>query len=231
VGGLPGGAVGAVELLSSVLPGSVVAVACVSDADAGPLHPSEAPAVERAVDSRRAEFTTGRSCARSALSVLGAPAEAVPVGEKRAPVWPDGVVGSITHTAGFRGAAVAWRSAVRSVGIDAEAHDVLPDGVLEAVSSVSEQALLARLAADRPEISWDRLLFSAKESVYKTWFPLTGRWLGFEDAELEPAPDGTFRARLLVEGPVVDGAVVSSFRGRWAVGDGILVTAIALAAP
>ncbi|HEY2223294.1 4'-phosphopantetheinyl transferase family protein [Actinomycetospora sp.] len=221
---------GAVELLSSVLPAPVVAVACVSDDDAGPLHPSEAPAVERAVESRRAEFTTGRACAREALASLGAPTAAVPVGEKRAPVWPEGVVGSITHTRGFRGAAVAWRASVRSVGIDAEAHDALPDGVLEAVSSESERAGLARLSAARPEVSWDRVLFSAKESVYKTWFPLTGRWLGFEDAELEPAPDGTFLARLLVEGPTVDGAVVSSFHGRWAVDGGILVTAIALPA-
>ncbi len=152
------------------------------------------------------------------------------MGEKRAPVWPAGVVGSITHTRGFRGAAVAWRSVVRSVGIDAEVHDALPDGVLDAVSSSSERSALAELAAGRPEVSWDRLLFSAKESVYKTWFPLTGCWLGFEDAELEPFQDGTFRARLLVEGPTVDGVVVSAFDGRWAVADGILVTAIALPA-
>jgi 4'-phosphopantetheinyl transferase EntD len=220
----------AVALLSSVLPDSVVAVACGSDDDAGPLHPSEEPAVERAVASRRAEFTTARTCAREALAALGAPAEAVPVGEKRAPVWPDGVVGSITHTRGFRGAAVAWRSVVRSVGIDAEVHDALPRGVLDAVSSPDERSALSALSASRPDVAWDRLLFSAKESVYKTWFPLTGRWLGFEDAELVPAVDGTFRARLLVEGPTVDGVVVSSFEGRWAVDGGILVTAVALPA-
>ncbi|MDT7743395.1 MAG: hypothetical protein QOE59_2473 [Actinomycetota bacterium] len=220
----------AVALLSSVLPESVIAVACGADDDAGPLHPSEEPAVERAVASRRAEFTTARTCAREALAALGAPAEAVPVGENRAPVWPSGVVGSITHTRGFRGAAVAWRSVVRSVGIDAEVHDALPRGVLEAVSSEGERQALSALSAARPEVSWDRLLFSAKESVYKTWFPLTGRWLGFEDAELVPAADGTFRARLLVEGPTVDGVVLSGFEGRWAVDGGILVTAIALPA-
>ncbi|NMO93103.1 4'-phosphopantetheinyl transferase superfamily protein [Actinomycetospora sp. TBRC 11914] len=217
-------------MLSSVLPPSVVAVARLADDDAGPLHASEETAVARAVETRRAEFTTGRTCAREALSSLGAPAEAVPVGEQRAPVWPDGVVGSITHTRGFRGAAVAWRSAVRSVGIDAEVHDAVPDGVLDVVSSPGERAVLDRLSAERPDVAWDRLLFSAKESVYKAWFPLTGRWLGFEDAELEPAVDGTFVARLLVEGPTVDGVVVSSFAGRWAVGGGILVTGIALAA-
>jgi 4'-phosphopantetheinyl transferase EntD len=223
--------VGALALLSSVLPPAVVTVARLSDDDAGPLHPTEEPAVARAVSTRRAEFRTARACAREALASLGSPTEAVPVGEERAPVWPDGVVGSITHTRGFRGAAVAWRSAVRSVGIDAEVHDALPDGVLDAVSSETERAVLGRLAGERPDVSWDRLLFSAKESVYKTWFPLTGRWLGFEDAELVPAVDGTFVARLLVDGPTVDGAVVSSFAGRWAVAEGILATGIALPAP
>lgn len=218
------------NLLAAVLPDAVTTAVRTDDDGAGPLHPREEPAVAKAVATRRAEFTTARACAREALAALGAPAEAVPVGEKRSPVWPDGVVGSITHTRGFRGAAVAWASAVRSVGVDAEAHDVLPDGVLEAVSSAAERAVLADLAAGHPDVHWDRLLFSAKESVYKTWFPLTGRWLGFEEAALTPAVDGTFTAELLVPGPVVDGAAVSSFSGRWTVSDGHVVTAIALEA-
>ena len=145
--------------------------------------------------------------------------------QKRAPVWPDGVVGSITHCPGFRAAAVAWRTTVRSVGIDAEVHDALPDGVLGAVTDDGERAVLAGLP---PGTCWDRLLFSAKESVYKVWFPLTGRWLGFEDCALTPRTDGTFDARLRVPGPVVDGVTVEGFRGRWAVGDGLVVTAAVL---
>ena len=103
-------------------------------------------------------------------------------------MWPDGVVGAITHCAGFRAAAVAWRAQVRTVGLDAEPHTALPDGVLEAVSDAGERALLERLAREQPEVRWDKILFSAKESVYKAWFPLTGRWLGFEDAELDARP-------------------------------------------
>ncbi|MEJ2866609.1 4'-phosphopantetheinyl transferase superfamily protein [Actinomycetospora sp. OC33-EN08] len=216
--------------LAGVLPASVVTVVRFDDDAAEPLHPDEEPAVAQAVATRRAEFTTGRACARAALAGLGAPAASVPVGEKRSPVWPDGVVGSITHTKGFRGAAVAWSAAVRSVGVDAEQHDVLPEGVLEAVSSPEERAVLAALAAQRPDVHWDRLLFSAKESVYKTWFPLTGRWLGFEEAVLTPGADGTFHARLLVPGPVVDGTERTAFTGRWTVSDGFVLTAIALEA-
>ncbi|MDD7967131.1 4'-phosphopantetheinyl transferase family protein [Actinomycetospora lemnae] len=218
------------DALGELLPRTVVAVARADDDPSAVLAPEEAAAVERAVATRRAEFTTARTCARDALSRLGAPAVAIPVGEKRAPIWPDGVVGAITHCAGFRGAAVAWRDEVRSVGLDAEPHVALPDGVLEAVSDEGERAVLAALARDVPDVRWDKLLFSAKESVYKAWFPLTGRWLGFEEAELVPAADGTFRAGLRVPGPVVDGREVTGFAGRWVVRDGLVITAVALPA-
>ncbi|WP_433802736.1 4'-phosphopantetheinyl transferase family protein [Actinomycetospora sp. CA-084318] len=216
--------------LAEILPATVATAVRFDDEGVGPLHPDEEPAVAKAVATRRAEFTTARSCAREALAALGAPAAAVPVGEKRSPVWPDGVVGSITHTAGFRGAAVARRVDVRSVGVDAEQHGPLPDGVLGAVSSPEERAVLARLGAEHPDVHWDRLLFSAKESVYKTWYPLTGRWLGFEEAVLTPSPDGTFRALLLVPGPVVDDELRAEFHGRWAVCGAHIVTGIALEA-
>jgi 4'-phosphopantetheinyl transferase EntD len=216
--------------LAAVLPAPVVTATATADDPAAVLAPEEEPAVAQAVATRRAEFTTARACARTALARLGVSGAAVPVGEKRAPVWPDGIVGAITHCAGFRAAAVAWREEVRTVGLDAEPHAALPDGVLEAVSDAGERAVLDRLARERPDVRWDKLLFSAKESVYKAWFPLTGRWLGFEDAELVPAADGTFRAALRVPGPVVDGMAIASFDGRWIVRDGLVITAIAMPA-
>jgi 4'-phosphopantetheinyl transferase EntD len=216
--------------LDVVLPAPVITVARTDDDPHAVLAPAEEPAVAKAVASRRAEFTTARACARDALARLGAPAVAVPVGERRAPVWPDGVVGAITHCAGFRAAAVAWRSEVRTVGLDAEPHVALPDGVLRAVADAGEQDLLAALARDTPDVRWDKILFSAKESVYKAWYPLTERWLGFEDADLRPAPDGTFTATLRVPGPAVDGAELTGFRGRWVVRDGLVITAVALPA-
>ena len=216
--------------LAAVLPAPVVTATATADDPVAVLAPEEEPAVAQAVATRRAEFTTARACARAALTRLGLPGAAVPVGEKRAPVWPDGIVGAITHCAGFRAAAVAWRDEVRTVGLDAEPHAALPDGVLEAVSDAGERAVLDRLARERPDVRWDKLLFSAKESVYKAWFPLTGRWLGFEDAELVPAADGTFRAALRVPGPVVDGVAIAFFDGRWIVRGGLVITAIAVPA-
>ena len=221
---------GVLGSLADVLPSAVVVAARTDDDPDAVLAPEEEPAVAKAVATRRAEFTTARACARDALTRLGLAAPAVPVGERRAPVWPDGVVGAITHCAGFRAAAVAWREQVRTVGLDAEPHTALPDGVLEAVSDAGERALLERLAREQPEVRWDKILFSAKESVYKAWYPLTGRWLGFEDADLAPALDGTFRATLRVPGPVVDDAEITAFTGRWVVRDGLVITAIAVGA-
>ena len=80
-------------------------------------------------------------------------------------------------------------------------------------------------------ICWDRLLFSAKESVFKAWFPITGRWLGFKDAFVTMQPAGAFHARLLVPGPVIEGRVVTGFAGRYLATGTHVLTAVAVEAP
>jgi 4'-phosphopantetheinyl transferase EntD len=195
------------------------------------LFPEEEAAIARAVDKRRREFTSVRVCARRALAGLGFAPVAVLPGERGAPGWPPGVVGSMTHCDGYRACAVAWGKDVATLGIDAEPHGPLPEGVLDAVTLPAERDLLGELATAEPGVHWDRLIFSAKESVYKAWFPLTRRWLDFGEAFVRPRPDGTFTARLLVPGPVVAGHQVQEFAGRWRVRDGLVVTAIAHPAP
>ncbi|MFC9324577.1 4'-phosphopantetheinyl transferase [Kitasatospora sp. NPDC057015] len=184
------------------------------------LYPEEAAVIEHAVDKRRREFTSVRVCARRALARLGRPPVPLVPGAGGAPGWPPGIVGSMTHCDGYRACAVARSDAVASLGIDAEPHLPLPAGVEEAVTGASERAHLARLARRFPATAWDRLLFSAKESVYKTWYPLTGRRLEFEEAEVEFEPDGGFTARILVPAPV------GEFTGRWLTGESHLLTAI-----
>ncbi|MEV2255116.1 4'-phosphopantetheinyl transferase superfamily protein [Streptomyces sp. NPDC050147] len=193
------------------------------------LFPEEEQVVARAVDKRRKEFTTVRQCARSALAELGLPPVPILPGPKGEPRWPDGIVGSMTHCTGYRAAALARASDVLSLGIDAEPAAPLDNGdVLDLVSDETERSALAELGGRHPEVPWDRLLFSAKESVYKAWFPLTGRWLGFEDARLFLHPDGTFTAALLVPGPTVAGRELTGFAGTWLIRDGIAVTAVVL---
>jgi 4'-phosphopantetheinyl transferase EntD len=118
---------------------------------------------------------------------------------------------------------------VAGVGIDAEPHAPLPDGVLGQIARTEERPQLAELAGAEPEVHWDRLLFCAKETVYKVWFPLAGCWLGFEDATLTFDPvTCAFRARLLKPWPRA-GAAPQALEGRWLVRDGLVLSAIALA--
>jgi 4'-phosphopantetheinyl transferase EntD len=218
-------------VLEEILPSAVVAEEAFADPPGVPLFPEEAAAVANAVAKRRDEFTTARYCARAALRRLGvAPVPILP-GERGAPRWPAGIVGSMTHCLGYRAAALARRRDVVTIGIDAEPHEALPDGVLDAISIEAERAMLARLALDAPRVHWDRLLFSAKESVYKAWYPLTGRWLDFAEADvaIDPAVAG-FTARPLVPGPVVAGREHREFAGRYLVRGGLVVTAIAVLA-
>jgi 4'-phosphopantetheinyl transferase EntD len=219
-------------VIEKILPADAACAEAFTDPPEGLLFPEEAAAVAEAVEKRRREFTTGRMCARGALGRLGVPPAPIPRGESGAPRWPSGIVGSITHCAGYRGAAVARARDMLTIGIDAEPDDPLPDGVLDAVSLAGERARLRDLAARIPGTSWDRLLFSAKESVYKAWFPLAGRWLDFADADItiDPAA-GTFDARLLVAFSRADGIPVTGFAGAWLACDGLIVTAIAVPAP
>ncbi|MGW2763450.1 4'-phosphopantetheinyl transferase family protein [Streptomyces sp. NPDC001275] len=221
-------------MIEELLPDSVVAVEAYGDdgTDLTPLHPEEQAVVARAVDKRRREFAGVRACARVAMEKLGVPPRPVLPGERGAPRWPEGLAGSMTHCEGYRAAALVRATDLASLGIDAEPHAPLPEGVLSTIALPAEERRLARLAALHPGVHWDRLLFSAKESVYKAWFPLTGKWLEFDEADVEvstaagPAPRGEFRARLLVPGPLVDGRRLGHFEGRWTVSQGLVVTAV-----
>jgi 4'-phosphopantetheinyl transferase EntD len=217
-------------MIEKILPGGIASAEAFHDTPGDVLFPEEEASVARAVAKRRGEFTTARACARRALEGLGLPPAPIPRGERGAPQWPPGITGSITHCAGYRAAAVAWSANFAAIGIDAEPNGPLPDGVLNTISLPSERRMLSELAEAEPGISWDRILFCAKETVYKAWFPLARRWLGFEDAEFViSATDGSFGARILV--PVPEGAEAlarDSLPGRWLMSDGLVVTAMAL---
>ncbi|MFE2519054.1 4'-phosphopantetheinyl transferase family protein [Streptomyces mirabilis] len=225
-------------MIVELLPDSVVAVESFGDdgADQAPLYPEEFAVVAQAVRTRRREFAAVRACARRAMAKLGVPPQPLLPGERGAPVWPAGLAGSMTHCDGYCAAALVRATDLVSLGIDAEPHGPLPNGVLDVVSLPRERERLVLLAAQQPAVHWDRLLFSAKESVYKAWFPLTGKWLGFEEADIEVHADpgavhcGHFRAELLVPGPLVGGRRLGHFRGRWTVGQGLVATAVMIPA-
>jgi 4'-phosphopantetheinyl transferase EntD len=218
-------------VIEEILPPEVAAAEAFDDAAPAVLFPAEEAAIARAAPRRRSEFATGRACARAALAKLGLPPSPIVPGPRGAPRWPAGVAGSITHCAGYRASAVAYLTDVASIGLDAEPNAPLPDGVLERIAVAQERAWLPELAAAVPGLSWDRLLFCAKESVYKAWFPLTRRWLGFEQAVITVDPqDGAFTAELLEPAEALDGRRLAGFAGRWLARDGLVLTAITVPA-
>jgi 4'-phosphopantetheinyl transferase EntD len=219
-------------MIEQIIPSQVTAAESFGDDPSAVLFPEEYAAVSQATQSRRREFATARSCARAALARLGLPTAAVPRGPGGAPQWPEGVTGSITHCAGYRAAAVALTRDVVSLGVDAEPNEPLPDhGMLNLIALDEERVRLGELSAVMPGVCWDRLLFSAKESIYKAWFPLARRWLGFESADILVDPHaGTFTGRLLVRGPLVKGAPLTQLNGHWLADNGLLVTAVVLSA-
>lgn len=135
-------------MLRDLLPDRVAFSVSTQDLD-GALYPDEDAIVQNAVETRRREFTTARLCAREALIALGFASAPILQDGSRAPIWPEGVVGSITHCAGFR-AAVARRETVRSLGIDAEPHLPLPDGVADLVVTAAEKAALQKATKQLP---------------------------------------------------------------------------------
>jgi 4'-phosphopantetheinyl transferase EntD len=237
---------GGTTVITDILPPQAVAQETFTDVAGAVLFPEEEAVLGRAVDKRRREFTTGRACARAALARLGVPPAPILPGERGAPQWPAGIVGSITHCDGYRAAAVAWAHDVTALGLDAEPNEPLPTGVLAVIASEAEMARLATLDTTHPAthpavpatrfatpaapaptaagVCWDRLLFCAKEAVYKAWYPLTGRWLGFEQADVTIDPGtGRFTAQLLAGDPPL-----SSFTGRWLARDGLILTTVVL---
>jgi 4'-phosphopantetheinyl transferase EntD len=199
-----------------------------SDAPESTMFSVEAAAVAGAVAERRREFGTVRYCARQALRQLGVPAVAILPDADRAPRWPAGVVGSMTHCAGYRAAVVARSGEVCGVGIDAEPHAAVPAAALDLVLRDEERERLPELANARRGMHWDRVVFCVKEAVYKAWFPMTRRWLDFADVSTTVNLDGTFSARLHVPGARVAGVEVDGFGGRWAVGRGLVLAATAV---
>jgi enterobactin synthetase component D len=182
---------------------------------------------------RRVEVLAGRWCAREALRALGVPEADAPLGmgPSRAPQWPPGVVGSITHTQGFAAAAVADAQALRGVGIDSEERFSAErarrlDGHL---AHPGEVAALAR-ALGLEEAVAATLVFSVKESVFKCLHPLVGRAFGFHAARVEAGSAGRV-VIALTEGLGGDFVVGRSLAGRFAVGPGHVHTAVALPWP
>ncbi len=182
------------------------------------LFAVELAAVEHASAGRSREFAAGRECARRALEMLGFTRGPLPVGEDGAPLWPDGVVGSITHKGAYRAAAVAPTAAFSGIGIDAELDEPLPAGVLETIASQAELEMVAALLVERAGVAWDRLLFSAKEAAFKAaHLGLGAGPIGVRAVAIRFGGAGSFTATF-------HGSDEASANGGWAKEDALILT-------
>lgn len=193
---------------------------------AGP-RPGEEPALRGASPARRREFLSGRALARQAMQALGLPAAAIPAGPDRAPLWPEGMTGSISHCADLCVVAVArLADGFVSLGLDIEPDEALDPDLVPEICGPAERTWLASLPPERQGIL-ARAIFSAKESAYKCQYPLSGRLLDFQAMHIEIDPAASrFAARFAVDaGPFPAGF---SLRGRLAIADGYIATAAVL---
>ena len=192
-----------------------------------PLLPEEAEQIRSAGDKRRREFTAGRSCARRALAALGFAEFALLSDAERVPRWPPGVVGSLSHSGRWCGVVVARTGAALGLGLDVEAADPLEPALAPRICTGDE---LARFR-DLPELTgsdWPKLAFSAKEAVYKSYFPLARCPLGFHDVELEIDVRGQRFEAALIRHSAPAAAGRRRFPGRFGIADGYVYTGVHL---
>ncbi|HEX3462941.1 MAG TPA: 4'-phosphopantetheinyl transferase superfamily protein [Candidatus Elarobacter sp.] len=187
------------EAIGRTLPSGIVFAGGTIDGGQGALFDEEAAAVARAVPKRYREFAAGRTYARIALARLGVPPAPIPVRPDRAPRWPQGAVGSISHCAAYCGVLAARAEEYAGIGLDVELAEPLPADLVALVCSNAEldvrAELESRLGADLP-----KLLFVVKECAYKAYAAATGSFLDFADLEVAiDADERRFTARLVRE--------------------------------
>jgi 4'-phosphopantetheinyl transferase EntD len=215
-------------MITSLLPRDVTVVTATEAMAHAPLHPLEAKQTSRMAAKRLREFTLARACAREGLEALGIRDFPLLNAADRAPIWPDGIVGSVTHCSELCAVALARMGEVTSLGIDAEALRELSPDVVNRITSEDERARLANLPPCPHVGGWGLLVFSAKEAFYKCYYPLGRTFLGFRDAELDlDLESESFRVRLTRDdAPSAAGA--RSFEGRFGIGPTCLATAVTL---
>lgn len=216
------------ELVRLLGAGVAAAGVEVGASEVGPLLPGEAEPLSRARPERLAEYRAGRHAARLALSALGEPAQPIARNADRSPRWPQGIVGSITHVRrdglGWAAAAVGRDRETRSIGLDAESAAPLEAALFRRVLRPAEQAWVDRRPdARRGELA--KVIFSAKEAVYKCQYPLTRTFLEFSHVEIELG-ETDFIARVLH--PNVREALPRVLHGHHLTCGALVVTGITL---
>lgn len=183
----------------------------------------------RGVAKRQTEYLAGRLCAREALAQLTGTAATPGSGEDRAPQWPAGTLGSITHGSGWAGAVVGSCVDWRGLGLDVE-RIMSSSRAQRLAGEILTPAELLRLEHLPAEQHAQRisLTFSLKESLFKALYPQVLRHFYFQDAELLSVnPDNRVRLRLLID-LHSDWPAGSEVAGQFVEFDGYLLSLISI---
>ncbi|MBU0678361.1 MAG: 4'-phosphopantetheinyl transferase superfamily protein [Verrucomicrobia bacterium] len=185
-----------IPILGQLFPPFVVTECCAIDAAAPELPREEEVFVARAIDKRKREFATGRHCARKSLEQLGVMPAALGMNAEGDPVWPENIVGSISHCKHICGSAIASRDFAEGIGLDIEHTTRMTPQIARRILTDEEVEWIDARSAESRE-DWMTLAFSAKESVYKCLYPIIRQFFGFDAATLNIDPEAeSFTVRL-----------------------------------
>lgn len=185
-------------MFAQLLPSDIAVVVADNAMWESPLCEAEEHAIANAVDKRKREFRAGRNAAKKAINQLDANGDIVILAEQnRRPRWPEGFIGSITHTQGYCAAAVAKQSDYLGIGIDVEPRSPLQPETIAHICTADERQWLDQQLSVSGEDHWGKVFFCVKETLYKVFNPIHDVFLGFQEAEVELSPsDGAFAAQI-----------------------------------
>ncbi len=211
---------------SQLLPAAVVVVEATAAMWSTPPTPPEAQCIANAVPKRRREFQAGRAAARAALDLLGIDRFDLIPGAHREPLWPDGIVGSITHTAHHCAAAAARQAEITSVGIDLATAEELVPGLIAIICREEERRNLSA-GHEAGQGIRAKIIFSAKEAFFKAYFPHAHSLLGFHGVSVALHPSSQEFEAALVDSDLPPLFGNRRAIGRYGIRDGLIYAAVA----
>ena len=215
------------NMLAQLCPPGVVAVELSGAARAGDLYPKELDETDNFGEKRRAEFSAGRLCARRALAEFGIVNFPLQINDDRRPRWPDGIVGSISHTSDYCAVLVARVTDVSAIGFDVERTERIGEELWNALFTFRERERLRRLSSARCAID-ATIIFSAKEAFYKCHFAHSPSWLDFSDVEIEIVPGRDEHAGTFNIQPCSARVAPADYNGRFVIAWGFAATSVVI---
>jgi 4'-phosphopantetheinyl transferase EntD len=215
-------------VLAGICPPGVVAVEFSGLADASKLYPQERDETTTFGEKRRSEFSAGRLCAKHALAQFGIVNFPLQINDDRRPRWPDGIVGSISHTLDYCAALVVRASDASAIGFDVERTERIGEDLWDLLFTPREQERLRDLPLARRAVG-ATIVFSAKEAFYKCHFASSPTWLDFTDVEIDVSPGlrGTESATFNIH-PRTACVVRARYVGRFVVANGFVATSVVI---